>query len=334
MPAVPSPALRRQRLGAALRRLREAAGLTGDQVVARVGWASASKLSRLENGRSRPNLGDVLDLLDLYGVDPPIRDELVAIARGAANNRAWLRSYPVMTPHHRRYAEMEAGCAQIREYASAVVPALLQTPEYARVRLASTPPLPPARRRDGRQSDDPGTEIAALLARQSVLTRGPGAPRYEAVLEESALSCRTAPPHVMAAQLQHLTQVARRRNVTLRVLPASAALPHWHVPQTSFALYRPADPQDPTAVAVEVLGADVIRTDEAVVRGYGRIFDWLWAAARPPRESLEWMAAAAAHAATSAPSSTPLDPHATDPPPGGPPGQRRAHEPPRVRPNA
>ncbi len=76
----------------ALRRLRETAGLTGDQVIERIGWASASKLSRLENGRSRPDLGDVLDLLDLYGVDGESRNELIAITRDAGNTRAWLRA--------------------------------------------------------------------------------------------------------------------------------------------------------------------------------------------------------------------------------------------------
>ena len=58
----------RRRLGAKLRGLRDRAGLTGEQVIERVGWASASKLSRIENGRSRPYLSDIVDLLDLYCV--------------------------------------------------------------------------------------------------------------------------------------------------------------------------------------------------------------------------------------------------------------------------
>ncbi|WBB88558.1 XRE family transcriptional regulator, partial [Micromonospora sp. WMMC264] len=37
-PAVPGPILRRRRLGIELRRLREQAGLTGDQVIERIGW--------------------------------------------------------------------------------------------------------------------------------------------------------------------------------------------------------------------------------------------------------------------------------------------------------
>ena len=71
----PSPIMRRRRLGAELRRLREAAGLTGEQVIDQLGWASASKLSRLENGRSRPSVDDVARLLDLYKVDSAERTE-------------------------------------------------------------------------------------------------------------------------------------------------------------------------------------------------------------------------------------------------------------------
>ncbi|GFJ91409.1 hypothetical protein Prum_050510 [Phytohabitans rumicis] len=137
--------VRRRRLGAELRRLREAAGLTGDQVIARVGWASASKLSRLENGRSRPDLGDVLDLLDLYDVTGSTREDLIAVTRDAGNTRGWLRSYPVMTQRQRGYAELEAGCAEIFEYGPVILPGLLQTAEYTRVRLLSSRELIPRR---------------------------------------------------------------------------------------------------------------------------------------------------------------------------------------------
>src|SRR5262245_31705258 len=131
--------VRRQRLGTELRRLRELSGLTGEQVVERVGWAAKSKLSRLENGRSRPDLADILDLLDLYRVLGRERDQLVAVARDAGNTRRWLRAYPVMTPRQRGYAELEAGSATIHEYGASMVPGLLQTPEYARLRICSAP---------------------------------------------------------------------------------------------------------------------------------------------------------------------------------------------------
>jgi transcriptional regulator with XRE-family HTH domain len=304
--------VRRRRLGSELRRLREAAGLTGDQVIARVGWASASKLSRLENGRSRPDLSDVLDLLDLYEVTGATREELIGVTRDAGNTRGWLRSYPVMTQRQRSYAELEAGCADIFEYGPVILPGLLQTPGYTRVRLLSSREVIAPE-----DAEDPETEIAARVARQSTLTREAEPPRYEAVLEEAALGARGGPPPVMSGQLRHLARLAELPNVTLWVLPSSAKVADWYLPETAFSIYRFADPDDPDAVAVEALAADLILTDDDMLARYGRVFDWLRQAARPPAESLTWIIEAAAALGP------PADDEADPPPPLTPPVQRR-----------
>jgi transcriptional regulator with XRE-family HTH domain len=286
----PSPTVRRRRLGAELRRLREAAGLTGEQVVERVGWASASKLSRLENGRSRPDLADVLDLLDLYRVAEATRDELIGIARDAGNSRSWLRAYPVMTSGQRAYAELEVGCAEIHEYAMAIVPGLLQTPEYARVRILAGRAL--GARASGPKGREPDVEaeVAARVGRQRLLAREVDPPAYEAILEETVLSARGGRGDLMDAQLRHLCRLAEMPNVTLRVLPESAALEDWYLPETAFSIYRFADRRDPATVAVELLVADVQLTDEALVGSYTAVFDRLRAAARSPEASVEWLA--------------------------------------------
>jgi transcriptional regulator with XRE-family HTH domain len=281
--------MRRRRLGVELRRLREITGLTGDQVVERVGWASASKLSRLENGRSRPDLGDVLDLLDVYGVNGPAREKLVAVTRDARNTRGWLRSYPVMTQRQRTYAELEAGCTEIREFAPAIVPGLLQIREYARMRIMSSRALAdlPA----GQVHPvAPETEVATRLARQSLLTR-PEAPRYQAVLDESALTGRGGPPQVLRAQLAHLHELSALPNVALRILPRDVAVGDWYLPHTAFSVYRFADPQDPETVAVEGLAGDLIFTSAEEIVRYNRLFTWLGEAALPVEESRDWLAA-------------------------------------------
>lgn len=247
MPTAPhSPIVRRHRLGTELRRLREAAGLTGGQVIRRVGWASASKLSRLENGRSRPDLGDVLDLLDLYAPNPHVREELVAITRDAGDARRWLRSYPVMTRRQREYAELEAGSVQIREYGGLLIPGLLQTAEYARTRILSCRPVlaatPAPGSANGRRPDDPDAEIAARLARQSVLTHGDAPPDYTAVLKEEALDARVA---------------------------------DWFVPHTAFSIYRYAQPENPQTLAIEGLSSDLAVTGGGEPDRYAMISDWL-----------------------------------------------------------
>src|SRR6266699_1099141 len=67
VPEYGSPTVRRRRLAAELRRLRERAGFTGDEVADRLGW-SGSKISRIELHRTGIKLADLVLLLDLYNV--------------------------------------------------------------------------------------------------------------------------------------------------------------------------------------------------------------------------------------------------------------------------
>jgi hypothetical protein len=258
-------------------------------VIARVGWASASKLSRLENGRSRPDVADVMDLLDLYRVTGPEHEELVAIARDASN-RGWLREYSVMTQRQKGYAELESGCVDIREYAAAIVPGLLQTPGYARVRIMSSRQL---QEPDGERTIDPEAEVAARLARQKILSRGLDPPEYEAVLAETALTANGGDPQVMRDQLAHLCRLAELPNVTLRVLLRDATVADFYLPHTAFSLYRFADPADPETVAVEALAHDLVLTEKPELTRYKIVFGWLRAAALAPEASLAWLRGAA-----------------------------------------
>lgn len=297
-PAVPSPILRRRRLGNELRSLREASGLTGEQVIERVGWASASKLSRLENGRSRPDPQDVSDLLDLYGADDAIRAELTAITLEAGDMRAWLRSYGAMTEHQRSYAELEAGCAEICEYSPVLVPGLLQTATYARVRIVSAQLAD-----EDTDLQTVETEVNARLARQALLQPA-GAPRYTAVLEEGALSRRADPPEVIREQLTKLCELAVLPNVTIHVLPRDATIGEWYLPPTAFSLYRFPDPADPETLAIEGGFTDVVSHDAKALNRYKMVFEWLCAAARSPSDSLSWLIEASGQATEAATPST------------------------------
>jgi len=279
--ATGSPMVRRRRLGAELRTLRDRAGLTGDQVIERVGWASASKLSRIENGRTRPDLSDIFDLLDLYGVTGADREKLIAIGRDAANTRGWWRSFAELGHRQRGYAELEAGVVEIREYHQSLIPGLLQTADYARTRVLSVMEV---------YGDlDVEAEVAARQARQGLLTAA-DPPRYHAVIDEAALRRTVAPPDVTAAQLARLVELSALPAVTLRVLPMHARVGEYYVPHTSFSLYRFADPEDPDVVVLETLTSDLHLTDEEDVSRYRLLCDWLAAAALPPEESLTFLA--------------------------------------------
>ncbi|MFF5174703.1 helix-turn-helix domain-containing protein [Micromonospora sp. NPDC000089] len=313
-PAVPSPILRRRRLGIELRRLREAAGLTGDQVIERIGWASASKLSRLENGRSRPDPDDVALLLELYGADPDVRTDLLGITEEAGDMRAWRRSYPVMTQQQLGWAELEAGCADIREYNPVLVPGLLQTAGYARLRIVSADRA--ATQAGEPDVADPETEVQARLARQRLLDRTDG-PRYTAVLEEAALGHRAGPPQVLHEQLVQLCELAMLPNVTLRLLLRDTRIGEFYLPPTAFSLYRFADPQDPETLAIEGGFIDAMSTEANTVNRYKVTFEWLCSAALSASDTLTWL-----FVATGRLTETAVPPTAT-PGPAAAPTQRR-----------
>ena len=94
VPEPASPTVRRRRLAAELRRLRERAEMTGDQVAKRLKW-SASKLSRIENAHTTPRAVEIRKLLALYDVEGSYADDLLALAQEAAG-KGWGR------PSHRR----------------------------------------------------------------------------------------------------------------------------------------------------------------------------------------------------------------------------------------
>ncbi|MCI4061685.1 helix-turn-helix domain-containing protein [Micromonospora sp. R77] len=300
MPSSASPVIRRARLGAELRRLRHRDALTLEQVCGRLGWASTSKLSRIELGQSRPDLADVLDLLDVYQVPAGQREALILIARDAATSRGWWKGLGEMGERQRGYAELESGAATIVEYQPAVVPGLLQTPAYARLRVAAGALLCP--------DVDAEADVRARAVRQELVCR-PDPPDYTALLDERACDPGGLPVEVWREQVRHLVTLADRPNVTIRLLARDAA-PHADVhPLTPFSYYAFPDPADPRTVMVETLTTDLRLVAEEDVARYERLIDWLQAAALSAEETVEVLARRA---------EVPVVPRPRIPVPGGP----------------
>jgi len=125
------PTVLRMLLGAHLRRLREAQGVTREDA----GWeirSSESKISRLELGRVSFKERDVSDLLTLYGVtDDEERAPLLTLARQANTPGWWHRYGDVLPSWFQSYLGLEAAAALIRTYEVQFIPGLLQTSDYA-----------------------------------------------------------------------------------------------------------------------------------------------------------------------------------------------------------
>jgi DNA-binding XRE family transcriptional regulator len=89
VPVMSEPTVLRMLLGAELRRLREAAGITVEQAGHEI-RASRWKIIRMETGRVRIKLRDVEDLTTLYGVtDEQVRSRLLSLARQAGQPDWW-----------------------------------------------------------------------------------------------------------------------------------------------------------------------------------------------------------------------------------------------------
>lgn len=205
------PTLRRRRLGAELKRCREAAGLTQENVSRHFEW-HAAKVTRIETARVAVTPRDVRDLLALYDVrDEAYRDAMVELAR-LSRERSWWTDYrDIMRPGN--FIGLEAGAAAMRTWEPILLPGLLQTEAYMRALI-----------RTGRPTDPPAAierRVSLRLMRQGRLT-GVQPLELSAVVDESAVRRTIGGEDVMNEQLRRLVEVAQLPTVALQILPFSA----------------------------------------------------------------------------------------------------------------
>jgi transcriptional regulator with XRE-family HTH domain len=272
-----TPTNRRRRLGAELRRLREASGLTIDRVAEAL-ECSQSKVSRIETGQVSATPRDVRDMLELYQVDPARREAMVQIAR-EARQRGWWHTFVDVPDGVPAYVGLETAATSIDIYMSLIVPALLQTADYARAIIGAVRPDLPRAEIDRR--------VELRMSRQALLDRD-DPPELRVLLDEAVLQRPVGGPAVMAAQLRRLLEDAQRPAVTLRVLPiVTGAHAGMDGPFTIFGFPAPAEPDvvalDSAADALYLEGAEDLRR-------YRRVFERLLPAALPPEESTAFIA--------------------------------------------
>jgi transcriptional regulator with XRE-family HTH domain len=208
MASAQSPTVRRRRLALELRRLRETAKLTCEDVAERL-ECSASKISRVETGRVSVSPRDVRDMLQIYGVPEDQRDSLVQLAR-ESRQKGWWHAYgDSVQPHFGTYLGLESAASEIRIYEVNLIPGLLQTEEYARAVISAGMVDKP--RADIERS------VALRMERQQVARTI--MPKVWAVLDEAALRRQVGGPEVMRIQLEHLREVGSLRNISIQVIP-------------------------------------------------------------------------------------------------------------------
>ncbi|MET8333450.1 helix-turn-helix transcriptional regulator [Streptosporangium canum] len=204
------PTILRILLGAQLRRLRTARGVSREDAGYAI-RASHAKISRLELGRVGFKERDVADLLTLYGVTAPCdRSPLLALAL-QANAPGWWHKYGDLLPNwFEVYVGLEAAASIVRTYEVQFVPGLLQSPEYARAVIMLVHSAASAEEVDRR--------VALRMTRQERLTR-PDATTLWAVMDEAVLRRPIGGPQVLRAQIDHLLKVTEMPNVRLQIMP-------------------------------------------------------------------------------------------------------------------
>ena len=269
------PTVLRMLLGAHLRRLREAQGVTREDA----GWeirSSESKISRMELGRVGFKERDVADLLSLYGVDDPEeRSRLLALARDANNPGWWHRFGDVLPSWFHSYLGLEAAAALIRTYEVQFVPGLLQTQEYARAVVLLG---------HGRAKEDEiERRVELRLQRQQILTR-PDAPKLWMVVDEAALRRPIGGHDIMHAQIEALLEInSTLPNVRLQVIPFNAG---GHAAAGgAFTILRFPDDDLPDVVYIEQLTSALYLDKRDDVDLYAEAMERLCVEARPPTET-------------------------------------------------
>jgi len=275
MPA--SPSLRRRRLAAELRRLRDQSGLSISDVAEKLGW-QVSRISRIETRQLGITAPDLRKLLDVYGVDDgSYRDGLAELAR-RANERGWWQSYPrnVIPSEYGDLISIEAEAASIRSYQPELVPGLLQTPGYTRAVIRA------GRRGDTAAEIDRRAEVR--LERQAILARtDPPPPRINVILNEAVLRRRIGGPEVMREQLQFLIAERDRANISVQVLPFdSGAHPSMVGP---FTMVTFIDPGDLGVVYLEHATSSLFLETPEEIRAYEEFWDAIQSDAYSPEDS-------------------------------------------------
>ena len=275
-------------------RLRKKSGLTQRRIADELEW-STSKLIRAEGGHSSITKVDLDALLSRYGVDDESeRERLHALNRGTRESGWWNTYRDNVSATYLSYIGLEAGASSIRQFQNGFIPALLQTPEYARMVTEV-----------GSFDEEKVDPIVALrMRRQAELAKRLVLPRQHFVIDEGVIRRHVGikkDPAIMPNQLRYLADRAEQDElITVSVVPFRAG--------EHPGLFGPFTLLDFEGGLPSILYLDAGRGDFAIAQGddplvseYTADFERLLEDALPAQEPIDLIRAAAAALSSSAP---------------------------------
>ncbi|WP_329305254.1 helix-turn-helix transcriptional regulator [Streptomyces anulatus] len=175
------------------------------------------------------------------------------------------------------YALLEQAALSLQLFATNVIHGLFQTEAYARALIGGGyPPL----------SDQRVEELVQLRMERKVLFDREPVPMIEVIIDEAVLRRVIGSEDIMREQLLHLVECARRRNVTLLVLPLDAGK-YGEYAAGHGKMNLVETPAHEHLVYLEAQDESLLISDPAKVSTYAQRYAMIRSQALGPRESLD-----------------------------------------------
>ncbi|WP_380279077.1 helix-turn-helix domain-containing protein [Kitasatospora purpeofusca] len=212
MPPRRHPNLRQRRLGSELRKIREAAAISGPHL-ARILDIDASQISQMESGKAGVSRQRIRAIASACKC---LNDPLIGTLSNMTQDRSkgWWEEYRGLLPstflESAEHEDFAAGT--MRSWSAPFLPGLLQTGDYAKGIFSQNIPALTVNEIDLR--------AAFRTQRRNFFLRNANK-RLEAYLHESCLLTRFGGAEVLRQQLECLIEDSHRQNVSIRVVPFS-----------------------------------------------------------------------------------------------------------------
>ncbi|MFF8604516.1 helix-turn-helix domain-containing protein [Streptomyces sp. NPDC015346] len=249
-----------------LKAQREAVGLTQQELADRT-IMTRSHIAHIEAGRRVPSQEDARRLDRALGTGNVLQSFLP-------------QDDDTIADYFEPARQLEQQAAMIREFASAFVPGILQTPRYASAVLGTT--FPP------RSDEERDRHVVTRIERSKVLA-DPVMPVVWALLDEMVLRRPVGGREVMVEQITHIIQLVESRRVRVYILPASLGI---HPLMQGMLTLMWFEDQPPAAYS-EGVSVGKLHDSPSVVQRLQGAYDLALGDALPSQESLALMRAIA-----------------------------------------
>lgn len=253
------------RLGRKLKEARLGAGYRSQQSFSDVIKLHRTTVTKIESGERHIHVNVLRKWCEICAVDYELYEAWARLA--------WVTKSVPVPEWFADFVKALIIAHTIRTWHPIIIPGLLQTANYARALCEAT----------GTPDELIEERVSARIdLQQRTLDRVPVPVTLLAVMDEAVLHRQVGSPETMRAQLLHLVELGRHRNVGIQIIPASRGANAGHV-----GAFTIASLEDTDALLKDGVDEDVVTDKRASVRAAMGVFDRVRLAALSGPESLE-----------------------------------------------